>query len=131
DARLANPEPEGSVDSTIVNPAHLPLARRLDVCQQCHLHGDVSILRAGRTAFDFRPSQSLESYMALFSTESVSEDEIRVISHADRMKRSPCFLETQDAETPMDCTTCHDPHQGFRDLGASYFNDTCISCHAT
>ena len=129
DARLANPEPAGDVDSTIVNPAHLTLDRRLDVCQQCHLHGDVSILRAGRTAFDFRPSESLDAYMALFTTESESADEIRVISHADRMKRSPCFLATQGTDAPLDCTTCHDPHQGFRELGPAYFNDTCMGCH--
>ena len=130
DARLASPEAPGEVDSTIVNPAHLSLDLRLDVCQQCHLNGDVSILREGKGPFDFRPSQSLASYMALFSSTTGSQDQISVISHADRMKQSPCFLETQNSAAPMDCTTCHDPHRGFRDLGPSYFNDTCEGCHS-
>jgi len=37
--RLADPEMAGAIDYSIVNPAHLPLDRQLDVCQQCHLPG--------------------------------------------------------------------------------------------
>jgi Tfp pilus assembly protein PilF len=29
----------------------------------------------------------------------------------------------------MDCTTCHNPHEGFRDKGPDYFNSTCQTCH--
>ena len=29
----------------------------------------------------------------------------------------------------MTCTTCHNPHEGFRDKGPEYFNNTCNSCH--
>lgn len=129
--RLSSPEAAGDVDYTIVNPAHLPLDRRLDVCQQCHLNTTVSVLREGRTAYDFRPSQALASHVALFTTgASASDGEIRVISHAERMKQSPCFLGTRDAPRPMDCVTCHDPHEGFRERGPAYFNQTCQSCHA-
>jgi predicted CXXCH cytochrome family protein len=128
--RLAVPEPAGSIDSTIVNPAHLTLARRLDVCQQCHLSATVSILRDGAGAFDFRPSHSLESHLALYAaSETISEQEISVISHADRMQQSACFLETIDAGGSFECTTCHDPHSAFRPGGADYFNNTCLGCH--
>ncbi len=130
DERLASPEPSDSIDETIVNPAHLSLERRLDVCQQCHLNTTVSILREGRTAYDFRPSQPLSDYMALFAATE-DDDQLDVISHADRMQQSPCFIETQSWESPMDCVTCHDPHEGFRAAGPSYFNETCQSCHAT
>jgi tetratricopeptide (TPR) repeat protein len=133
EARLASPEPAGEVDSTIVNPAHLDLDRRLDVCQQCHLHGTVSTLREGRGPFGFRPSEPLEDYVALFSVKNEGGgDQISVISQADRMKQSACFEGTRAAagmET-MDCVTCHDPHEGFRDQGPSYFNETCKECHA-
>jgi Tfp pilus assembly protein PilF len=30
----------------------------------------------------------------------------------------------------MECTTCHDPHAGFRQAGPEYFDRTCRSCHA-
>ncbi len=128
--RLAIPEARSDVDDTIVNPVHLSLDRRLDVCRQCHLNTTVSLLREGRTAYDFRPSQDLSDYVALFvNQESDSNDEIGVISHADRMKRSACFLATAATGKPMECTTCHDPHEGFRQQGDAYFNATCLSCH--
>ncbi len=131
--RLANPDlAEGEIDLTIVNPAHLPLDLRLDVCQQCHLNGEVSILREGRTPFDFRPSQPLVAHVALFAEDHPKETgAINVISHADRMKQSACFIETRSTPAPMDCVTCHDPHEGFRTAGPAYFNSTCMGCHTS
>jgi Tfp pilus assembly protein PilF len=125
EARTVDPEPADSVDRTIVNPAHLPLDRRLDVCQQCHTHGAVSLLRDGAQPFGFRPGQALQDHVAIFAAEQGSPDRISVISHADRMRQSPCFV----ASGTMDCVTCHDPHEGFRDAGPAYFNRTCLSCH--
>lgn len=130
EARLVSDPPSGEPDLTIVNPAHLSLDLRMDVCQQCHLNGSVSLLREGRTAYDFRPSEPLEDYVALYTgLENVQEEGISVISHADRMMQSACYLETLDTPRPMECTTCHDPHQGFRETGDAYFNVTCMSCH--
>jgi Tfp pilus assembly protein PilF len=131
DERLASPEPEDGPDYTIVNPAHLTLDRQLDVCQQCHLNSTVSLLRTGRTAYDFRPSQDLADWVSFFDThEESTSGAIGVISHADRMKQSACFTETLNFPEPLQCTTCHDPHEGFRDKGPAYFNVTCQSCHA-
>ncbi|MEQ9103117.1 MAG: tetratricopeptide repeat protein [Rhodothermales bacterium] len=131
DERLASPEPEDGPDYTIVNPAHLSLDRQLDVCQQCHLNSTVSLLRTDRTAYDFRPSQDLADWVSFFDThEQSTTGAIGVISHADRMKQSACFTETLRLPDPLQCTTCHDPHEGFRDQGPSYFNVTCQSCHA-
>ncbi|MDX1532369.1 MAG: tetratricopeptide repeat protein, partial [Rhodothermales bacterium] len=125
--RLVDEEADGDVDPTIVNPAHLSLDRRLAVCQQCHLNGTVSLLREGRGAYSFRPGEPLASHVALFNLDAEDAGTIAVISHADRMKMSPCFIES----AAMDCTTCHDPHEGFRQAGPDYFNQTCIGCHAT
>jgi len=128
--RLTSSEASGEYDKTIVNPAHLDLDLRLDVCQQCHLNGSVSLLREGRTPYDFRPSQNLADYVALFQApENVDDDAISVISHADRMRKSACFIVSQSTEQPLECTTCHDPHGGFREEGPSYFNSTCLDCH--
>ena len=131
EARLADAEATNSIDYTIVNPAHLDLDRRLDVCQQCHLQTTVSVLREGRGPFSFRPSENLAEHVALFATnEPTSTDAVSVISHADRMKQSACFLETAATPRAMDCVTCHNPHEGFRDQGPAYFNTTCQTCHA-
>ncbi|QXD16746.1 tetratricopeptide repeat protein [Rhodocaloribacter litoris] len=131
EVRLADPEVVGDYDPTIVNPAHLPFERRLDVCQQCHLSGTVSILRERRSAFDFRPSEPLSAHVSLFYREEPTRvDRIDVISHADRMKKSACFQATLAQGNPMECITCHNPHEGFRDKGPAYFNTTCQDCHA-
>ncbi len=128
--RLSSSEAPGDYDATIVNPVHLTLERRLDVCQQCHQNASVSLLRDGRTAYDFRPSERLSDYVAFFQAhETTDSGDIGVISHADRLKLSACFLDSITLETPLECTTCHDPHDGFRDKGPEYFNETCTSCH--
>jgi Tfp pilus assembly protein PilF len=131
EARLVSDPPGDGPDLTIINPVHLPMERRLDVCQQCHLNGSVSLLREGRTPYDFRPSEALEDYVALYTgLENVQEEGISVISHADRMKQSACYINSLDTLRPMECKTCHDPHQGFREAGDQYFNTTCLTCHA-
>ena len=124
-ARLASPQPSDDVDQTIVNPAHLSSALQMDVCQQCHLHTTVSLLRAGQEAFDFRPSERLSDYVALFSAPADdTQGTIEVISHAQRLQLSACF-----AAASMTCTTCHNPHEGFRGKGSAYFDVTCAGCH--
>lgn len=128
DERLSDPDVSG-IDTTIVNPVHVSLDRRLDVCQQCHLNGSVDVLREGKSAFDFQPSQLLSEHQAMFIAHDSDSSEVRVISHADRMKQSECFLGTLNSPAPLECTTCHDPHAGFRDQGYAYFTQTCLSCH--
>ena len=129
DARLETAQADESIDYTIVNPAHLSLDRRLDVCQQCHLHGDVSLLREGEDPFDYRPSEPLAAHVAIFSAPVEEPGGISVISHARRMKLSACFRGSLATGEPMECTTCHNPHEGFRAEGPEYFNETCKDCH--
>ncbi len=130
DERLEQQEAPGPIDDTLVNPAHLALDRQLDVCQQCHLNGAVTVFREGRGPYDFRPSQALASFVALFSTEEPrSANQITVVSHADRMKRSRCFQATLAQAEPMTCVTCHNPHEGFRKAGKDFFNASCLRCH--
>ncbi|MEN1682250.1 MAG: tetratricopeptide repeat protein, partial [Planctomycetota bacterium] len=127
--RLVSPEADGEIDVTIVNPADLPYERRLDVCQQCHLSAPGMVLREGRGAFDFMPSEPLSSHLAVFVRPGGSGANVDVVSHANRMRESECFLGTLDANEPLECTTCHNPHEGFRNAGPAYFNETCQSCH--
>ena len=124
-ARLENPEAPDSVDVTIVNPKHMSLDLRLDVCQQCHLAGEVTVLRAGETATSYRPSRPLSAHRAVYALAEQDPTHVNVVSHADRMKASACFI----GSGAMDCVTCHNPHEGFRDKGPDYFNATCRTCH--
>jgi Flp pilus assembly protein TadD len=127
DARLASEEAPDSIDYTIVNPRWLSLERRMDICQQCHLSGAVSVQREGEAAFGYRPSRPLEEHRALFELVDEDPHRVGVISHVDRMRRSACFTESRT----MECTTCHDPHEGFREAGPEYFDRTCRSCHSS
>jgi tetratricopeptide (TPR) repeat protein len=127
-ARLAVPEPAGDSDPTILNPADLEMSPRLDVCQQCHLNGAVVMYPDGDDPYSFRPGDALAEHQIMYVP--AHDTGLSVVSHADRMKRSACFLESLDGPRPMECTTCHDPHDGYRDKGPDYFNATCRSCHA-
>ncbi|WP_412061004.1 tetratricopeptide repeat protein [Rubrivirga sp. IMCC45206] len=126
EARTASEQAPDSVDVTIVNPKWLATDLRLDVCQQCHLNGEVSVLREGESAYSYRPGRPLSAHRAVFALVGDDPNRVSVISHADRLRESACFI----ASPAMDCTTCHNPHEGFRDRGPEVFNATCQTCHA-
>lgn len=110
-------------DNSIVNPARLPLARRLDTCEQCHVHTAVNVLREGKDVFGYIPSQPLRDQWAFFKTTGT----IDIVSHADRLRQSPCFLGTLTTSRPLECATCHDPHAPPPDSVAR--NRPCTTCH--
>jgi predicted CXXCH cytochrome family protein len=112
-------------DNSIVNPARLPLERRLDVCEQCHVHTAVTVLREGKDAFSYVPSQPLRDYAAFFKVSGG----IDIVSHADRLRQSACFLATRTTSRPLECATCHDPHSSAAD--AQTRSQTCQSCHTS
>ncbi len=114
---------EGGYDDAIVNPTHLPIQRRLDVCEQCHVHTPVTVLRQGRNAFSYEPSEPLHEHAAFFKAAG----SIDIVSHADRMRQSACFLATRSGPRPLECATCHDPHAP---AGSALRNEPCQACHA-
>ena len=123
EARRAGADGDDSFDNTIVNPARLPLARRLDVCEQCHVHTPVTVLREGREAFSYLPSQPLRDQWAFFKVAG----SIDIVSHADRLRQSACFLATRSTPRPLECATCHNPHDPPPDSAAR--NRPCMGCH--
>jgi hypothetical protein len=125
---------EAGVETTetgLVDLGALPLDLRLDVCQSCHLHGTVDVYRRGETPWTFRPGRPLSAHVGLFTVPAlVDRGGLDVASHADRMRLSPCFEETQGTDRPLECTTCHDPHQPFSAQGPGAETASCRSCHA-
>ncbi|HET7188947.1 MAG TPA: tetratricopeptide repeat protein [Gemmatimonadaceae bacterium] len=121
--RRAGPR-RGAYDNTIVNPARLPLERRMDVCEQCHVHTAVTVLREGKTDFSYMPSQALRDQYAFFKVAGT----IDIVSHADRLRQSRCFVGTRATTRPLECATCHDPHTS--PPTAETRNQPCQSCHA-
>src|SRR5262249_7228600 len=63
---VRRPERSGGEPPNIVNPARLEPELREAVCQQCHLQGDVRVVRAGRMLTDFRPGLPLTSVESVF-----------------------------------------------------------------
>ena len=125
--RSVGPPPDSAYDDTIVDPRHLPFERRLDICEQCHVHTPVTVLREGRDAFSYRPSRPLRDHAAFFKASG----SIDIVSHADRMRQSACFVGTRRTERPLECATCHHPHRQHRtppDLDAR--NQSCRTCHS-
>ncbi|MFN3598108.1 MAG: tetratricopeptide repeat protein, partial [Rubricoccaceae bacterium] len=126
EAFLADEQP---ADPRIVNPARLPVALQLDVCQQCHLTGE-TVFKPGHDPTTYRPGRPLSAHRAVFvTTESLEDPEaFGIASHAERMMRSACFDPA--APRPMTCTTCHDPHTPTAEMPAGHFNAACLGCHA-
>lgn len=114
-----------AIDYSIVNPKHLSREMQVELCQRCHLQG-ISVLNEGKTFFDFKPGQPLNSVMNVFMPRYTGgEEKFIMASHADRMKQSACF-----AQSKMTCVTCHNPHVSVKVTPPTQFNDACKSCHA-
>lgn len=115
-----------AIDYSIVNPKDLSKELQVELCQRCHLQG-ITVLNEGKTFFDFKPGQPLNSVMNVFMPRYKGGDEKFIMaSHADRMKQSACYVKSQ-----MTCITCHDPHVSVKVTPRDQFNDACKSCHAT
>jgi hypothetical protein len=111
-------------DYSIVNPANLSRDLQVELCQRCHLQG-ISVLNEGKTFFDFKPGQPLNTVMNVFMARyEGGAGKFIMASHADRMKQSKCYLNSQ-----MTCLTCHNPHVSVKVTPAGHFNDACRSCH--
>ncbi|MBK9732612.1 MAG: tetratricopeptide repeat protein [Chitinophagaceae bacterium] len=114
------------IDYSIVNPKKLSRDLQVELCQRCHLQG-ISVLNEGKTFFDFKPGQPLNTVMNVFMPRyEGGEGKFIMASHVDRMKQSKCYLQSQ-----MTCLTCHNPHISVKVTLPSQFNATCKSCHGT
>ncbi len=128
-----------AIDYTIVNPAKLSVDLQIDVCQRCHLQGN-SVLKSGKSFFDFRPGMKLSDIEDVFMPKYEGmENEYIMASHIARLKMSQCFLqslnrgENSKAFKPykdgLTCVTCHNPHIDVRSVNDNTFNTICQNCH--
>ncbi|MEO1996670.1 MAG: hypothetical protein ABGZ17_15490, partial [Planctomycetaceae bacterium] len=125
--RIAGPETRAD---PIVNPASLAPALRESVCNQCHLQGDVEILRLGRVYRDFRPGQHIGQVWTTYVSGSgvAANQQTVAISHVQQMRESRCF---QNSGGRLGCTACHDPHSVPTAADRiEFFRQRCLSCHA-
>ena len=112
--------------TAVVNPAKLDADRRDSVCISCHLEGDTSVERRGRSLADYRPGDRIEDIVSYFTYrgENLSN---RGVSEVEELSSSKCKLASGDR---MSCMTCHDPHGGpAPEEWASFYRAKCLTCH--
>lgn len=110
----------------IVNPAKLSPERRDAVCMQCHMEGRVSIERAGKHVYEFRPGDSLSDYIRYYVVAGPSKA-LGAVSQVEALAESTCKKSSGDK---MSCTSCHDPHfSPSSEERVSYFRGKCLACH--
>jgi Flp pilus assembly protein TadD len=112
-------------DYSIVNPRRLSTELQNNICQRCHLQG-IAVLNDGKTFFDFRPGMKLSQVMNVFMPQyEGAEDKMIMASHVERMKKSPCYINSGK----MSCITCHDPHISVKFTPRTQYLNACQSCH--
>ncbi|MDQ1471452.1 MAG: hypothetical protein QOJ99_2932 [Bryobacterales bacterium] len=119
--------------SSILNPARLSSAGKMEVCLQCHLETTNlplpgRIVRYDREVFSYRPGEPLSDYARIFDHKPGAgyDDKFEFSSAPYRLFKSACYRANAEALT---CNTCHDPHGGKR--SAAGYAKVCSSCHPT
>jgi len=110
-----------------VNPARLTGERRDSVCVQCHLPGEASVSRPGKTLEMYRPGDLLSDYALTFVYDDAGHGGLGAISQVEALALSQCLRRSQGR---MACITCHDPHTFVPAAQrVAYYRDKCLSCH--
>jgi tetratricopeptide (TPR) repeat protein len=126
--------PAEELESLIVNPARLPLARRDEVCFPCHLEPTSMSMPSylpvyGHGVFSYVPGQPLEQYIRYFdhAPDTGHDDKFEFAGAPYRLRQSKCFTESGGTLT---CITCHDPHQPDKAQSVARANAACVNCHS-
>ena len=110
-----------------VNPSTLGAEQRDSICISCHLEGDVSVERSGRSALDFRPGESISTYLAFYVRKGAKLTD-RAVSEVEQLSQSTCKRVSGDR---MSCMSCHDPHYTpDASHRTAFFRARCLTCHS-
>jgi predicted CXXCH cytochrome family protein len=112
---------------SIVDPARLDAEKRDSICISCHLEGDVTVERAGHSPLDYRPGESISTYLSFYVRGSASLT-ARGVSEVEQLGQSVCKRTSGER---MSCTSCHDPHfTPGPEQRTAFYRAKCLACHA-
>lgn len=115
--------------AAILNPDKLPVAARDSACIQCHLEGNATVYKPGRSLAQFRPGDTLSDFAVYFVRASQAAGGSRASSQYEAMLQSACKRGSGDRLT---CTTCHNPHSEPAPAErVAFFRSRCLACHST
>lgn len=113
--------------AAVLNPAKLDADQRDSVCISCHLEGDISVERAGHSAIDYKPGDSISDYLSYFVYQGKDMTR-RGVSEVEQLSMSMCKRVSGDR---MSCTSCHDPHyRPAPQERAAFYRSKCLACHS-
>ncbi len=94
EAHIARMKADGTRDD-IVNPAKLAPERRDSVCAQCHLSGEVRVMRPGASWDSYRAGDRLADSTTVF-VRAAATPGMRVTSHFEKLAQSACKRASGD-----------------------------------
>jgi hypothetical protein len=112
--------------AAIVNPVRLNADGRDSVCISCHLEGDITVERAGHSALNYHPGESISTYLAYY-VRTGADLIARGVSEVEQLSQSTCKRTSGDR---MSCMSCHDPHfTPSASERAAFYRSKCLACH--
>jgi hypothetical protein len=116
--RSDHPPAAGSPDIAIINPAHLPHDRQLDLCALCHAGAGEPIT----PSLSFLTGDDIAPYVKITAPAA----NVPVDVHGNQvgaLKASKCYSSGK-----LTCSTCHNVHE--TQQNAASFSVHCLTCHA-
>lgn len=127
--RSTGSRPAGKLDSTIVNPAHLPARLADNICMRCHAGGSARVLKPGKDYSDFRPGTALNDTVSIFDIPLTpgDADKAPLLNQYSQMVLSKCYRASNGQ---LHCISCHDPHrQPSGAQAVEFYRNRCLACH--
>lgn len=115
--RSATPPAPGSPEEAIVNPAHLPHDRQLDLCSLCH----AGAVRPVGQSMTFVAGDSIRDYLEVVKPEPGAPVDVHG-NQVGALEASKCFSSGK-----LTCSTCHNVHR--TQENAEPFSKYCLGCH--
>lgn len=112
--------------SLIVHPGNLSRDLADAICAQCHLQGDVVVEQAGKSDWDYRPGEPLDSTMISYKSDDEEVSKETFVGHFDQIWQSKCYTQSET----LKCISCHDPHHKPTNENIDAVErQYCIQCH--